>query len=70
MIKTYVIIHVHLITDIMISESLNKDSSYRISLDGTLAILKFKTRHPNTMAGYKKYDNTGILAILKDSTNW
>jgi len=63
---TYVIINEIDITDTMIHESLNTSSSYRKSLDGTKAILKFATEHPNCMVGRQKYTHDEIITELVD----
>ena len=67
--KTYVIIKVVDITDTMINVSTNSDTSYRISLNGELALLSFLTAHPDEMVGHVKYTEQEIkdfLIINKD----
>lgn len=63
--KSYVIINEIDITDVMIHDSLNTDTSYRKSLDGTKAVLKFATPHPTCMIGHIKYTSSEILEILE-----
>jgi len=62
--RSYVIINIIDITDEMIHDSLNTEQSYRTSLDGTKAVLKFPTPHPNVMSGHIKYSEEEILEIL------
>ena len=62
--KSYVIINEIDISDVMILESLNMGDPYRKSLDGTKAILKFATTHPNCMVGRQKYTHAEILVEL------
>ena len=61
---TYVIIPVDEIIDIMVDTSLNNNDSIRYSIDGSLAILKFTTKFPGVMQGYKKYTHIEILNEL------
>ena len=69
--STYVVIAVNLITDSMIEESVNTASSYRRSIAGTEAVLKFNTLHPNTMANHAKYTHTEILQYRDaNSADW
>lgn len=63
----YVVINMDLITDDMINESLNTESSFRKSLDGTQAILKFNTLHPSSMSGFIKYDHAKMLQFLTNN---
>ena len=63
--KSYVIINEIDITDVMIQDSLNTEHSYRKSLDGTKAVLKFATGHPNCMEGYQKYTCAEIIVELE-----
>lgn len=63
--KSYVIINEIDITDVIILESLNTAHSYRKSLDGTKAILKFVTAHPTCMVGRQKYTHAEILVELE-----
>jgi len=64
--KSYVIINEIDITDVMVNESLNTAHSYRKSLDGTKAVLKFATEHPTSMVGRLKYTHEEILVELAD----
>ena len=66
---SYVIINVVDITDDMIHESLNTETSYRLSLDGSKGVLKFATLHPTVMKGYEKYDIDEIRDLL-DGPEW
>ena len=69
--KSYVPILVNLLTDDMIAESVGSETSYAKSLDGSIAILGFKTLHPNSMAGYDKLNHSQILQYLADnSADW
>ena len=63
--KSYVIINEIDITDVMILESLNTGQSYRKSLDGTKAVLKFATEHPGCVVGRQKYTQAEILVELE-----
>jgi hypothetical protein len=62
--QTFVIIPIVDITEVMIDESLNTDTTYRKSLDESKGLLKFSVPHPNTMAGHVKYNHEEILEIL------
>jgi hypothetical protein len=63
--KTYIVIPVDDITEAMIQESCHTAYTFRKSLDGSQAILKFCMSYPNTMAGYHKYSHSEILAYLE-----
>jgi hypothetical protein len=67
--KSYIIINIEDITDQMIHDSLNTPSSFRTSLDGTKAVLKFPTAFPDIMSGQIKYTHEEILEIL-DGPEW
>lgn len=64
--KTYVIMEERNVTEIVIMRSLNKEDTYRRSLDGTQSLFKFKDRHPNCCKGDVKYTHAEILVILED----
>lgn len=69
--KTYIIIKVKDIINNMIEESYHTNDSFRRSLDGTEAILKFCCRHPNTMGGYIKYNDSEIKDYLDvNKSDW
>ena len=59
--KIYIIIDAKDITDSMISASMNSDTTLRYNNDKTKAILKFNTKFPDAMRGYKKYNHEEIL---------
>ena len=68
---TYIVIDVDLITNDMVNESICSESTYRKSLDGTKAILKFNVKHPNSMVGVVKYTHEEILIFLSEnSVDW
>lgn len=70
-VETYVVIDTELAVDDMIHESIGNETSFRKSIDGTKAILKFNVRFPNTMAGKTKYTHAEILQFLSDnSVSW
>lgn len=66
--STYVVIDVVLIINDMIIESVNEETTFRKSLDGTEAILKFNVKYPNTMVGYTKLDWAEMVQYLIDNT--
>lgn len=66
---TYVVIDVDSIIQDMIEESIGNENSFRKSLDGTKAILKFNTKYPNTMKGYRKYNHKEILQFLTNNVS-
>lgn len=69
--QTYVTLDEDAVIDDMIEESLGTETSYRTSIDGTKAILKFNVKHPNTMSGKTKYTHTEFLQYLSDnSVTW
>lgn len=61
----YVIISINDVIDNMIEEAINTASSYRRNTGGTKAILKFRTQHPNTMAGKVKFNHDQIITELE-----
>ena len=67
MIQTFIVMPEKDVTEMMIMCSLNKDDTYRKSLDGTLAVLKFDHAHPDCAAGLVKYTHTEILQYLVDN---
>ena len=62
--NTYVVIPEKDVTDTIITDSLNKEDTYRKSLDGTQAVIKFNHPHPNCCKGAIKYTHSEILVIL------
>ena len=66
--RGYVIINTIDITQDMIDESIHHDSTFRVSLDGSEAILKFESEYPNTMAGRTKLTLDEIKAYLVTNT--
>jgi len=66
--STYVVIDLNMVTALMIEEGIGEEDTVRQSLDGSKAILKFSTKYPNTMSGFKKYTHTEILQFLQDNT--
>ena len=62
--NTYVVIPEKDVTDTIITDSLNKEDTYRKSLDGTQAVIKFNHLHPNCCKGIIKYTYDEILVIL------
>jgi len=65
--QTFIIIPENDVTEMMIMCSLNNENTYRKSLDGTLAILKFDHAHPDCAAGLVKYTHEEILLYLEDN---
>ena len=63
----YVVILEDDITSEMIEVSLNTDTSYRKSLDGSKGILKYGVIHPDCCAGYHKHTHAEILQYLVDN---
>ena len=68
--KTYYVIGAFKLEDEMIDQSLNSETSFRLSLDCSKAILNFGTKFPYSMAGKDiigKYNHAGIIQYLKDN---
>lgn len=69
--QTFVVIDIDFITNSMIDESKNLATTFRRSKDSTQAILKFDTRFPESMQGFKKYTQEEILNYLSaNSAQW
>ncbi len=66
---TYVVIDTDLISNEMVNESINQETTIRKSLDETKSILTFNVKYPNTMVGYPKYTLAEITQILIDNTS-
>ncbi len=67
--NTYIIVPEIDVTDMMIIESLNKPTTYRRSIDGTFALLKYYSLHPDCCGGLQKYTYTEILVEM-EKTAW
>jgi hypothetical protein len=67
MMKYYVVLEAKDITQEMIDESMNNTDTFRMSIDNSLAILKFCCHYPNTVGGYVKYEHEDMLQFLEDN---
>lgn len=65
--RTYVIMEERNVTEMVIMCSLNKENTYRKSLDGTQALFKFEEKHPDCCRGDIKYTHTEILTLMAGS---
>ena len=50
--------------DFSLVEETSKDT-LRLSIDGTLTVLKFKGETPNFLVGLQQYNHSEILAIMQ-----
>ena len=65
--KYYVVINMNDITQEMLDESVHTCDHFRKSLNCDCAILKFKSKYPNTMGGYKKHTLEEIHQFISDN---
>ncbi len=62
--RAYVIIDVVDITDHILEQSLNTADSFRTSINGKKAVLKFDSNYPDHLGGYTKYTSDELVVLL------
>jgi len=65
---SYVIVPLVDLTDTMINQSSNGVNTMRHSLDNTKVMLMFASKHPDIMAGYRKYTLQEIAEVMEEDT--